>query len=254
MNGRELIRCFTPHGLIEAHRRRFRLGRLGIPTDAATLAAVDSCRYELWPSFLRRGAPAWTLVDVGANEGGFVGAVTSLVKLRAVHAFEPLPACHKLLEQELSKHDDAHLYRCAVGAQAGELEIHYTGDSKMSSALKPKPNIASAYQTGDLMVRQKIKVPVVTLDEALAGVEQIDLLKVDVQGFEMEVFRGATQTLARSRAVLLEVNYVQHYENAASFEDVFDFLRVRQFRVVGISPPYGSGSEGPLWADAMFVR
>lgn len=254
MNGRDLIRWLTPHGLIEAHRMRFRLGRLGLPSDLETLAAAESCRYELWPKFLRWGAAPWTLVDVGANDGDFVGAVGRLTKLRSAHVFEPLPTCHPALERTLKKLEHARLYRCAVGANAGEVDIHFTGDSKMSSALLPKAGIAAAYRAGDFSVQQKIRVPLVTLDEALAEVDTIDLLKVDVQGFEMEVFLGAEKTLARSRAVLLEVNYVQHYEGAATFDAAFAHLSARGFRVFGISAPYGSAEMGPLWADAMFVH
>lgn len=251
---KHFLRWLAPAGIVGAHRRRFRMSRLGLPGCKQLAEAVETCRYELWPDFLRRREEPWTLVDVGANEGDFLSAVGQLAELKSVFAYEPLPVCHSSLEKRLQNMKSGHLFQAAVGASAGELIINFTGDSKMSSALKPKSEVSAAYQAHDFEIKEKLTVSVVTLDETLPADAEIGLLKVDVQGFEMEVFRGAEQTLARSRAVLLEVNYVQHYEGGATFDVMFEFLRERGFRIHGISAPYGGGPEGPLWADAMFVK
>jgi len=68
------------------------LDRLGLPNTRETAAAVEGCRYNLWPSFLCADAPPWSLVDVGANDGGFLSSVLQLVSPREVFVFEPLPA------------------------------------------------------------------------------------------------------------------------------------------------------------------
>jgi len=251
---KSFIRNLLPYGIVDSHQRGFMLGRLGLPNTRQTAAAVEGCRYNLWPSFLRVDAPPWTLVDVGANDGGFLSSVFQLVSPREVFVFEPLPACQSSLQRMLSNRASAHLFQCAVGSAKGELELHCTGDSKMSSALQPAPHIEGLYQRGDFTIVRKVTVPVVRLDDALPEGLSVDLLKIDVQGFELEVFKGAEQTLARTRSVLLEVNYVEHYKGGARFEDVYDVMRRHSFRIYGVSAPYGGGKGGPLWADAMFVK
>ena len=123
----------------------------------------------------------------------------------------------------------------------------------MSSALPPRPEVSAAYEPGDFRVRERLTVPLVTLDAALPADEEFGLLKIDVQGVEMEVLAGAVSVLKRTRVVLLEANYVRHYEGGASFDDVFARMTAHGFRLAGMSTPY-FGAEGPLWADAVFVR
>ena len=94
---RDAIRSILPHGIVAAHQRKFVLDRLGLTDSAELQAAVNGCHYDLWPSFLRREAPDWTLVDVGGNNGGFLSSTLSLVSPREIFVFEPLPACQSQL-------------------------------------------------------------------------------------------------------------------------------------------------------------
>jgi FkbM family methyltransferase len=254
MQIKRLLRGVMPFEIVDRHRQRCRMRGLGLSPTPERAAAVEICRYDLWPTFLRRGSRAWNLVDVGANDGLFIAAVHSLVELQSVFAFEPLAACHAPLERALSGVRCHQLFRAAVGAIPGELELNCTRNSKMSSVLKPRSEIAKAYQVSDFQVVGRAKVPLVTLDATLPDDLPIDLLKVDVQGFEREVLAGASRTLHRTRSVLLEVNYRQHYEGGAGFEEMLALLHSSGFRVFGISAPYCSRELGPLWADAMFVR
>jgi hypothetical protein len=81
----------------------------------------------------------------------------------------------------------------------------------------------------------------------------VGLLKIDVQGYEIPVLEGAVSTLKSTCAILLEVNYVSHYCGGATFDLLHAKLKTLGFRTFGVSAPY-SGPQGPLWADAMFVR
>lgn len=247
------LRSLAPHALIERHRRKFQMGRLGLPGSKAIAEAVATCRFDLWPPALRQPGQPWTLLDVGANTGEFTRAVSSLIALAGVHAFEPQPSCHAELKQALAGLSNSHLHPVAVGAEAGEIELLCTANSKLASVLKPTANVADGYGGGDFNVQQHLKVPLVRLDDVIPAGTPIGLLKIDVQGYELPVLEGARLTLRSTSALLMEVNYVPHYEGGATFDDLCEAVRAHGFRTFGISAPYG-GPKGPLWADALFVR
>ena len=250
-----LVSC-APHGFVERRRRRLRLRGLGLVPSAAQShdceAAVEACRFDLWPLFLRH-SPDWILIDVGANDGDFIRAATQLSKPAAVVAFEPLPACQKILAPLLASIPGGQLVRAAAGATAGRVELNCTYNTKMSSVLTPQEGIEASYARGDYSVLEKMWAPMVRLDDVIEPNARVGLLKIDVQGYEMEVLHGAIRTLGQTEALLIEVNYTQHYNRAVTFGDLHAFLNMAGFHVYGISAPYVK-AERPLWADAMYVH
>ena len=256
MNFRKVLRNLIPHGLIENRRRRFRLQRLdllsrGFAPELLERAVAD-CHYDLWPEPLRIET-GWTLLDVGANEGDFVRAAALLANPEAIMAFEPQPVCKSVLESVLATVRNGRLIAAAVGAAPGNVEFNCTGNSKMASVLAPKQGIEKSYQSGDYAIREKVVVPVMRLDDAVPPGTNVGLLKLDVQGYEMEALRGAPRVLTETRALLVEVNYVPHYKGAVDFDTLHRFLGDAGFRLHGISAPFLDKNK-PLWADAMYVR
>lgn len=253
MGFNNIVRSLVPFGLVEARRRRLKLQRLGLEDAPGREEAMAACRYELWPDALRKAAAPWVLVDVGANAGEFTRAVSSLVPLAGVHAFEPQPSCRAELQQALTGVPNSRLHAAAVGASAGEIELLCTENSRLASVLKPDASVAEGYAGGDFKVRQHLKVPLVRLDDVIPANTEVGLLKIDVQGYELPVLEGARETLRRTTALLMEVNYVPHYEGGATFDGLLAAVCAHGFRTFGISAPY-TGPKGPLWADALFVR
>lgn len=254
MNLKSFIRRCLPSGLIEARHRRFKLSRLHLPITLQTESDVETCRYDLWPAFLRNDSNPWSLVDVGANVGDFVKAAANLRRFDSIYAFEPQPSCHDELVRSLKDLPRTTLIPAAVGRQEGSLDLHITANNRMASALPPDETVKAAYSSGDFDVSEKITVPMVTLDTTIPHDLEIGLLKLDVQGFEIEVLAGASSTLRRTRAILVELNYVRHYENGAGFDEVYSALQSLGFRVFGISAPFTSTDAEPLWADALFTN
>lgn len=247
------LRSLAPLGLVERRRRKLQMARLGLPGTFQAQEAASACRFDLWPIELRHPSKPWVLVDVGANVGDFTEAVASLVPLSGLHAFEPQPSCHKALKGVLQKIPNSHLHPAAVGGRAGEIEVLCTNNSKLASVLAPNDEVTHAYGSADFRIQEKLKVPLVRLDDVIPAGLPIGLLKIDVQGYELPVLEGAAETLRSTSALLMEVNYVPHYEGGAVFDDLCESVRRVGFRTFGISAPYG-GPNGPLWADALFVR
>lgn len=143
---------------------------------------------------LRAGMVAF---DVGAN----VGIVTlTMARLVAndghIHAFEPEPSNFRLLTKNVSRNGfkrSVTLNQVALSDQSGSANLNRSGDA------------ASAYVSDELAASGAIEVHCTTIDTyaRLVGLSRLDLIKIDVEGAEMRVLRGATATLRRFRPVLL---------------------------------------------------
>jgi hypothetical protein len=81
------------------------------------------------------------------------------------------------------------------------------------------------------------------------------LLKIDVQGFEMEVLQGAIGILPDVAVVLCEVNAVPFYAGQAGFEQIYGFMLQHNFRLVDIGEPIRAGATGEvLYFDVAFLK
>ena len=255
---RRALRKWTPYGVVQWRRERLyaaSLRRYGIEGNAADIASsAEASRFDLWPEHLRERPAAWTLVDVGANEGDFLRAVHLLVAPQKVIAVEPLADCQAVLRRRAGEYANRQVFQVILDDSPGTREILRTGNSVFSSVLQPVGDLSKSYGPTDSQVVERISVRSETLDNLMKDSPgEIGLLKIDVQGFEANVLRGAQATLRRTRAVLAEINYVQHYERATGYRELFDMLHAAGFELHGISCPY-RGPAGPLWADAMFAR
>jgi FkbM family methyltransferase len=167
----------------------------------------------------------------------------------------------------------------ALGASAGEATLHLTADPQSSSLYPPNPSAIRRYpELWRHEERDTLTLRVTTIDSwaEQAGVEAIDALKVDVQGAELDVLRGAKRALGAVRVVETEVEFQELYRGQPVFTDVERFMRERGFGLwrlreihhCGLSPAgraepvFGVGDYvehtrlgGQIaWANAIFVR
>ncbi|MBP7564403.1 MAG: FkbM family methyltransferase [Burkholderiaceae bacterium] len=149
------------------------------------------------------GARDALYVDVGANFGWYTCLLARHGGPGAkVVAFEPAPATLARLRRNIQDNrceDHVEVVAKGVGRESGTAHLHHAPDANpgMHSFL-PMQHVGGDLGGEDL--------PIVTLDEALAHYagRTVELLKIDVEGFEQEVLLGATKTLARTRALILE--------------------------------------------------
>jgi FkbM family methyltransferase len=165
--------------------------------------------------------PGDTVLDIGANLGMVTLWLSTLVgKSGKVHAFEPNPELQKMVEQVLEHNQvsNACMHPVALGAEPGSLELRI-----------PRVNAgaASLIRNKDMSDCQVIEVPVRPLSEIVAeeGITSIRLIKIDVEGFEAEVFQGGKEVLAKIRpeAILFELN--ERIEGSIRDQPVMKILR-----------------------------
>ena len=192
-----------------------------------------------------------TLVDVGANAGQFLYAALRYYKPQRIVAIEMLPDLAALLRRDTR----VEVVECAVGERAGHAAVLRSVHSEASSLRVLNPE-ASNWYGRDLMQFVCGQVPVRRLDDICAelGIDTVDLLKIDAQGFEDAVLRGATKTLAATRRIMIEVEYVPVYEGQALTGEIYKQVEAAGFEYVCNLTEYRSSEGTLLHADALFRR
>jgi FkbM family methyltransferase len=255
-----MMDAWLPARVVRLHEWHRRFRRLGFDTIAAARAAVSrskraaygQTKLEHLPDSIR--GRLRVAVDVGANEGQWSTALLALVRPVRLELFEPNPACVRLLHARLRDIPGVRVHGVGLGAASGELTLNVTRSSDFASFLQPADRIRDEYAAGAVEIAERVTVPVETLDRALPDVEVIDLLKLDVQGFERHVIEGGRATLQRTRALLVEANFVSHYAGDDSLASLSALLQDRGMTLWGLAPPFLGRDGRPLWCDAVFVR
>lgn len=225
--------------LVRAARRP----RLRAALRQGVLAATDHQDSGL-------GGPFATVVDVGASRGQFASWIRDRHPDARIVCFEPLAEAAGRIRAVVDGPVEVHV--AAVGARPGRCTLHVSAAAD-SSSLLPIGRQAREFQgTAEAAVRE---VPVTTLDEHLdADIARPALLKIDVQGYELEVLRGATRVLDSVQEILCECSFVELYVGQPLAGDVVAHLAGRGFRLVHVAG-ISTGVDGEqLQADLTFRR
>jgi FkbM family methyltransferase len=192
-------------------------------------------------SFLR---PGMTAVDIGANVGYFsVVCAAAVGAAGRVISIEPDPENAAMLRETVKSNGFANIavFECAVGSGAGTMSL--TRDAKnFGNHSLAGTNVADTSGGVSVEVRRLDAV----LDDA--GVRVIDLIKIDVQGWEAEVFRGIERSRLSGATIILEF-WPAGLENAGSSADAFGrfLLSLGQVRAVlergALGPPFAEVAE-----------
>lgn len=195
------------------------------------------------------------IFDVGANEGQTVDAYRKVFPTSLIHCFEPFPAAFAVLQSRFGGAPTTHLHNLAISDDSGEGEFFVTQNSLLNSLLPILPD-DHTFKTGAQNV-ERSKVATTTLDAFVRQeqIEQLDVLKLDIQGAETKALRGATTLLTneRVRLVFLEVCFAPMYEGQLTFPDIMAMLDEKRYRLYGL---YDAARElnGTLgWCNAIFV-
>jgi FkbM family methyltransferase len=203
-----------------------------------------------WADMKHVIGPAPMMFDVGANEGQTVKTMKVNWRDATIHAFEPGPETFARLQRQVGRFEHVTLNNAAVGSAPGTLPLIENSQSEMSSFLPLGPSGWGAEL-------RRTPVQVVTLDDYCArhGIEFIDVLKCDTQGYELEVFRGAEKlmTTGRIRLVYFEVTFNDVYRGLPPLDELWRFLSDRGYRLVSF---YHTRYQNRLasWTDALFLR
>lgn len=193
-----------------------------------------------------------TVIDIGANVGSHcIPIAKQLGATTQVHAFEPYPRVFEYLQANahLNRLPNLYLYNYALGEMAGEVcftDLH-TDDLNRVAV--------------DLQSESVLRVPMRPLDSFEWTQQPLTLIKLDVEGYEQFVLRGAEQALSRTQLLYLEVCDAHTEQYGYAVGDMAAFLQERDwmlYQVEGVNPlrlrPVVDFYTGAQWQNWLGVR
>jgi FkbM family methyltransferase len=167
----------------------------------------------------RRLRPESNAADVGCHSGEILREILKLAPDGRHLAFEPLPGIFAMLEAQFGGNSHVSLFNIALSDAAGTVEFQHVVSNPAYSGLRKR-----RYDGPDTLV-EKITVETAPLDALVPESMSLDFIKIDVEGGELQVLRGAVETIARCRPAIV----FEHGLGAADYygttpEQVYDLL------------------------------
>jgi FkbM family methyltransferase len=196
-----------------------------------------------------------TVLDVGANLGQFATELRGAGYVGTIVSFEPLSAVHPSLRRS-AENDTGWLVapRMALGDTPGRTKINVSRNRDSSSLLPvAQRSVDAAPETSYVSVDD---VEVWRLDDVVDAAWPTPFaLKLDTQGFELHVLRGAPRTLQNTVLLITELSLAPLYAGGAAMVDVFQFLERHGFRCISIVEGFADPRRHEvLQVDGIFVR
>jgi len=194
------------------------------------------------------------VVDIGANCGQFALIAHKCFPDARIDSFEPLKEPADRFEAVFAKDDNVYLHRLAIGASEAETEIHVS-DRNDSSSLLPitKAQTTLFPGTGERETRTIRVAPLKTVLEE-RDILPLALLKLDVQGYELEALRGCENLMGCFRYIYCECSFIELYEGQALANEVISFLRKSGFVLNGLYNLYYDARGKAVQGDFFFVQ
>jgi FkbM family methyltransferase len=210
-----------------------------------------------WGMQLVSGGPVRVVFDIGSNVGDSVAAFRSAFPGSDVYAFEPSPTVFSKLQERMRNEPQVKLVQAAVGEHDGTASLHQNSADDSNSMLA---NSSRIYEFAPIEMCEPVRdieVPITRIDSFCAkhSISQIDLLKVDSQGYERQILAGAGDLLAPKfiRGLFLEILFVDLWDNQSWCGEVLELMRARGYRLFGITNVAYDDVNGWKWADALFL-
>lgn len=196
--------------------------------------------------------------DVGANEGQFARSLRYHGYTGRILSFEPTSKAHKELAFNAKFDSKWEVYtRVALGSENSVAYINIAGNSGLSSSLLPMKKAHTSAAPSSAFIGSE-EVPVLALDDIYeAYIKNHDriLLKLDVQGYEEEVLRGAKSFIGRVQAIKIELSTASLYEGDKDFKYYIALLSGQGFELWDVETGFRDPTSGRLLQfDALFVK
>jgi FkbM family methyltransferase len=193
------------------------------------------------------------VLDVGGADGTTAGLFLNGLPDSKIMVFEPIMENYRQIEESLKGKENIILIKKAAGSKNDSGVINRASRITSSSLYTLNPDKSSGVFSSDLEMQGQEKIEVVTIDSVVPAGERIKILKLDVQGYELEVLKGAGSALSRTDIIVTEVNNHNVYVGAPKYFELDEFLRSRGFILYDLFPSTKDDGRLKEW-DAIYVK
>ena len=202
------------------------------------------CTSKIWFKGMLNGIPATieleklvkdikipeTIVDIGSNKGQFILLIEKIFPNKIVYSFEPIIEMINKQKKFFKYKKNITFHNLALGSSICSKEFLITSRMDSSSFLKVASN---TNKSKNYSVIEKRDIKVSTLDEILLNEIFLYplLIKMDVQGYELEVLKGAKNLLKKTDYLLLEVSENEMYQNQPTEKIIIEYLKDLNFEI-----------------------
>jgi FkbM family methyltransferase len=222
------LKFIVPNGVVELVRNRRKLRHIGrglSPTELFSshriVLEADLCGLSLFaPGHVEK---LRNVVDVGANVGQWSSMLLDCIRPKKLVIIEPLPDAFGVLQEKFGGNRHVELHNVAIGEHESIETLKITRDTTGASLLQPREEMRAVIGS-NWTIASEAQVRMTTLDRLLVDLDEVSLLKIDVQGYEESVLAGAKQTLAKTKFVLVELNFMSQYDGGSWLGEVQQIL------------------------------
>jgi FkbM family methyltransferase len=187
------------------------------------------------------------VLDVGANKTEWSRLARTLFPQAKFVLIEPQVELVPYLKAFCEESPGSEWKLAGAGREPGEMELIVWSDCACSSLL---------FRPEKEGPRELRRIPIITIDSLFKGAQDLpQLVKLDIQGFELEALAGATKLFAQTECFIVEVNMFKRSPTVPQFADVITFFDERGYKVYDIPGDLRRPLDNALWAiDLAFVR
>ncbi|MCE3278384.1 MAG: hypothetical protein K0S44_575 [Bacteroidetes bacterium] len=196
--------------------------------------------------------------DIGANKGQYATGIMDAGYKNRIVSFEPLSSAHSVIDSLSKNHSNWTIaQRCAIGSEKQEIEINISANSVSSTLLNMLDTHIEGAPESKIIGKERVQVfPLDEIAPSLMKNSQNVFLKIDVQGFEQEVLKGAKNMLDKAKGVEMEISLVPLYKDQKwLLAEILEFMTSKGFTLVSIVPAFTDHKTGKvLQCNGIFFR
>lgn len=193
------------------------------------------------------------LIDAGANTGQYAKSVRKLRKDLVIHSFEPQARAFAALRVAAAGDKAWHVNHLGLGSEAASVAMNVSENDQCSSLLSVGDIHLAAAPESKVVGTEVVQIE--TLDTLMQNELRQKFLKIDCQGFEAEIVKGAKEVLKSTLYVQMEASLVPLYDGAPTMAQLLDQMADRGFELITMVPGFSDRTNARLLqVDLVFLN
>ncbi|TNE78345.1 MAG: FkbM family methyltransferase [Bacteroidetes bacterium] len=193
--------------------------------------------------------------DIGGGQGTTLKLFREELPHAQVELFEPISSNFKIIKDQFGGNKGIKLNQLALGHEEGETTIHIADRVTSSSLLElnPEAHEKGSYLADALKPVREESIQVKRVESFIKQYEKIHLMKLDVQGFELNVLKGAGEELKKVKYIIMEVSNHDGYSGAPLYHEIDAWMRENNFELADLFPGIKESGFLKEW-DCIFLN